>query len=221
MEAPIGDPADPLVAALAAWAQQSPRLAAFVADNSGKIRKKIRTAGDAEARASVRFELAAARALLHERRIALAYEPLAAGRQRGPDFSATFKSHLPFGVEATHLRSTHRFGDAVASKLRQLLPQQSNLLVVGSDEPPADLAQAMAQLKLRAENRDETLFARSGLRDPSEFFKHWGRLSALAILPVAAAAPFALWHNSQAARPLPNDLRAALLRCLQAYDPAA
>jgi hypothetical protein len=222
MNAPIGDPADPLVATVDAWAQASPRFAAFVAANSSKIRKKIRTAGDDETRADVRFELTVARALLLERRIALLYEPLGLGRQRGPDFGATFRTNLPFGVEATRLRAAHRFADAVSAKLAQLLPQQSNLLALGSDEPPDDLAAAMAQIRLRAERRDAQLFGRSGMRDPAEFFKYWARLSALAVLPLTPAGPAAaIWHNPQARHPLPNDLRAALERCLAAPDAAA
>ena len=216
----LGDSADPLVAALADWASDDPRFAAFVAANTTKIRKKIRSAGDDDTRASLRFELAVARALLRERRIALAYEPLGQGKRRGPDFGATFKTHTPCGVEATRLRSTHRLGDALAGKLAQLLPQQCNLIVLGSDDPlaPESLAQSMAQLKLRAERRDELLFERSGLRDAPEFFKHFGRLSALAVLPSAeGAAPAAVWHNPQARHPLPNDLRAAIERCLDAF----
>ena len=215
MELPIGDPANPLVAAVVAWADSSPRFATFVAANSSKIRKKIRTAGDADTSADLRFELVVARALLQERRIVLAYEPLGHGKHRGPDFGATFKTNLPFGVEATRLRAAHRFADAITAKLGQLLPQQPNLLVLGSDEPPSDLAEALAQLRLRAERRDAALFARSGLRDPAEFFKGWGRLSALAVLPVAEdAAGAALWHNPLSRHPLPNDLRNAVERCL-------
>ena len=215
MELAIGDPADPLVVAVAAWAASSPRFGAFVALNAAKIRKKIRTTGDADTRADLRFELQVAHALHADRRIALAYEPLGLGKERGPDFGATFKTHLPFGVEATRLRVAHRFADAVTAKLGQLLSQQPNLLALGSDKPPDDLAAAMAQLRLRAERHDELLFARSGLRDPAAFFKGWGRLSALAVLPVADdTAAATIWHNPQARHPLPHELRNAIERCL-------
>jgi hypothetical protein len=219
MNPTIGDPADPLVAAIAAWTQETPRFAVFVDTHASKIRKKIRTAGDDETRADLRFELAVARALLRDRRIALIYEPLGLGKQRGPDFGATFRTNLPFGVEATRLRTAHRFGDAIAAKLGQLVPQQCNVLVLGSDEPPEDLAAAMAQIRLRAERRDAQLLARGGMRDPSEFFKHWARLSALAALPVSPdGPPTTIWHNPQARHPLPNDLRNTLATCLVSSD---
>ena len=69
---------------LLVWLAGSPRFQVFVEANRDKIRKKLRTAGDADALRDVRAELLAARLLLAERRVELAFEAVRDGPARDP-----------------------------------------------------------------------------------------------------------------------------------------
>ncbi|HEY6571051.1 MAG TPA: hypothetical protein VIZ22_12215, partial [Candidatus Limnocylindrales bacterium] len=85
------------------WLGGSPRFRVFVEANRDKIRKKLRTAGDPDALRDVRAELFAARLLLAERRVELAFEAYGT-RRPGPDFTVTFRGTRTFNLEVTRLR---------------------------------------------------------------------------------------------------------------------
>lgn len=215
-----------LGARAAAWMDESPRFAAFIELHRDKIRKKIRGLRDDEGLRDLACELLVAWRLLADRRCTLTYEPLLAGKTRGPDFAVTFKGHVAVNVEVKRLRAgvtAARLADAVCDKLGQLPPGSPNVLVVcasageaaSHDSSPAfDLAAALALLRAAAERSDPALFARHGYRAPADFFRGFLRLSAVRLrIPWEADAPAAasaLWSNPQARHPLPSALQAAL-----------
>src|SRR4029450_3739447 len=119
--------ADPL----AAWIGSSRRFEAFVAAHRGKSRKKVRGARDAEAYQDALAELAVAMLFLHDRRVELAYEPLAAVGGPSPDFGVQFRASTAFYAEVTRLRgaavSAQKLAAALCTKLKQLPPGAMNV----------------------------------------------------------------------------------------------
>jgi hypothetical protein len=89
----------------AAWMGGSRRFTAFVEAYRDKIRKKVSVCHDEDEQRNLQAELATAYRLLHDRRLAVEYEAYSAGKQRGPDFRVIFKTHTPFNVEVTRLRT--------------------------------------------------------------------------------------------------------------------
>ena len=110
-----------------------------------------------------------------------------------------------------------RFSDMLCSKLGQLLPQRSNLLLVGMEAPHLthpDLNATMLRIQQRAEGNDSTVVQRHGFRDRADFFQHYQRLSILLVrgIPLQAGEPMVIWDNPQAKYPLPTKVRTALSR---------
>jgi len=212
--------------------RNNPRFAMFVATHQDKIRKKLRGQRDEPGQCDVAFELIVAHRLLTGHSCALAYEMYAAGKTRGPDFTATYKGHLAVNVEVRRLRgmvTPARLGDALVAKLRQLPTGMPNVVVFGADGARSTLPEPGAGavgLRVRAEAHDSAFFARHGFADASAFFRAFLRLSAVALLApwdegasgansgaegVAEPAPeAALWLNPQAKHPLPGAVRSAL-----------
>jgi hypothetical protein len=83
------------------WLEASPPFRAFAETHRDKIRKKVRNIRDEETQRDLVAELAVACRLARERRFAVAYEVYSAGKQRGPDFSVTFRTRIPFNVDFT------------------------------------------------------------------------------------------------------------------------
>ena len=200
-----------LAGPLLAWMDGSPRFTAFVETYRDKIRKKVRVTRDAESALDLRGELAVARGLLADRRLALAYEPYASAKRRGPDFSVTYRANLVFNVEVARMRADDagqdgagRAGERVRrillNKLGQMQPGMPNLLVI--DTPPAlaqsiDLAGGMQALKAQVEARDLAFLAATRYAGPAAFYKDFVHLSGILLWSAAAR----LWVNKQA-RPL-------------------
>jgi hypothetical protein len=132
-------------------------------------------------------------------------------------------------VEVTRLRTVpartpvelslpgDRFADMLCGKLGQLLPQTSNLLLVGveiQNLTPADIHATMLRLQQRAESSDSTLVQRYGFLDRADFFRYYHRLSGLMVrgIPLQDGEPVILWENPQAKHPLPARVRTALIR---------
>jgi hypothetical protein len=212
----------PLRQALADWAAASPRFRTFLAEHATKIARKLRTAEGVEGRRDVLLELYAAYRLLLDRRITLEYERYAADKTRGPDFTATFKTHTPFNVEVRRLRDASagefvRWASVVCDKLRQMPPSIANVLLIGADGdlvPALDVGDAMARLRALAERRDDDFFTRRGFSSAKEYLRQLQRLSAIVLVAGwehAAGGTAALWLNAQAKHPLPHDLRQALM----------
>ncbi|HET6597809.1 MAG TPA: hypothetical protein VFG81_19440 [Anaerolineales bacterium] len=218
---------------MAAWLGSSRRFTVFVNTFRDKIRKKLRVTRDQETLYDLRLELETAYLLLQERNLSLAYEPEQAGPGRSPDFAVTFTTSLTFMVEVTRLRggakgslpiSDHgfapgdeRFADAIYSKLRQLLPQRSNVLIIGVDVlllRQEDLQNMMLRLQQRAEARDSILWQRYGFRDRSDIIRNFQRLSEVLVRGSRGQAdhPSVVWVNPQAKHPLPSKVRTSLYR---------
>lgn len=223
------------------WLTTSRRFMAFVTTFRDKIRKKLRVAPDQETVLDVRLELETAYLLLQERPLSLVYEPQPSGQSRRPDFAVTYTTSLTFMVEVTRLRTdpasipakameqavstpdpnfvlNEHLADTVCSKLGQLLPQHSNVLLIGVEAAlhlsPDDLRVAMLRLQQRAERNDATFFQKYRFRDRADFFRHYQRLSEILVRGpyVPAGEPIVVWVNPQSKQPLPSKVRTALYR---------
>lgn len=220
-----GQSSHPLARTIATWLTSSRRFTAFVNTYQTKIRKKLRVAKDPEHQRDLQLELETAYLLLRERSLNVEYESQPPERGRNPDFAVSFTTSFVFMVEVTRLRAAllipqvdERFTDMLCNKLGQLLPQRSNLLLIGVEAPflvtHEDLHTTMLHLQQRAENNDPTAVQRHGFRDQADFFHHYQRLSALLVrgMPLQANEPVVLWDNPQAKYPLPAKVRTALAR---------
>ena len=189
---------------LMSWLTFSHRFAAFVGAAKSKIHRKFRAAHDPESAADLLLELETAYLLLQERQLNIDYEPQTE-QPRRPDFAVTFTTHSTFMLEVTRLRlqteasapfKPERFADTVCSKLGQLLPQHSNVLLIGSPVlvTQTDLHAVMTRLQGRAEREDVALLEHFQLRDRGDFFRHYRRLSeVLVCLP--QHGPATVWVN--------------------------
>ena len=220
---------------MAAWLASSRRFTAFVNTHHTKIRKKLRVAQGSENLRDLQLELETAYLLLREQSLSLAYEPQHPDFGRSPDFAVSFTTSLVFMVEVTRLRTAQlkttpgiqeppggtlsgdRFSDMLCSKLGQLLPQRSNLLLVGVEAAhltDPELRAAMLRIQQRAESNDPAVIHKHGFRNRAEFFQHYQRLSALLVrgIPLQAGESVVLWVNPQAKYPLPAKVRMTLTR---------
>jgi hypothetical protein len=228
----LGSKTHRLARTMADWLNGSRPFTTFVSANRDKIRKKVRTTADSESLLDLRLELETAYLLLQEKKLSLVYEPIQPKRSRSPDFAVTYTTSVTFLVEVTRQRAAveveaetadspttpqvdERLADTICSKLGQLLPQQSNILVVGVESGPMtsdDLRATMARLQQRAEQADDTFLRRYRLRDRADFFRHYQRLSEVLVRgsQVSATEPTAVWVNPQAKHALPSKVRTAL-----------
>lgn len=230
-----------LVGPMTIWLASSRRFAAFVDTFRTKIRKKLRVTQDAEALADLGLELETAYLLLQERTLSLVYESQPNGQVRWPDFAVTFTTSLTFMVEVTRLRSAatsttpqilaqtpitssldnvihgERLAETICSKLGQLLPQCSNVLIIGMDAPrltQSELYAMMLRIQQRAERNDSAVWQRHRFKDRADFFRHYRRLSEVLVrgLSLQADDPVIVWVNPQARQPLPPKVQTALYR---------
>jgi len=204
------------------WLRGSRRFHAFAHTYRGKIRAKLRNARDQEGLKDVRAELETAALLLRDDRFTLEYEKYAASKQRGPDFTVTFKTHTPFNVEVRRIRGVElEEGDAEArlaklvtvlgDKVRQMPPSIINLLwlIAEDDVTETDVAQAAATLRQLAERKVELFFTRRGFESAGDFLKQYGRLSGVI---VRQSGEPVLWLNPLARHKAPPEIAAALRR---------
>jgi len=234
-----------LTESMETWLAASRRFADFVNTFRDKIRKKVRTTQDQETLLDLRLELETAYLLLREPRLSLEYELGQSERVRRPDFAVSFTTSLTFMVEVTRLRaeqksiptkvqdqtpigpgSNHdptipppsdRLADTICSKLGQLLPQHSNILLVGMDAPlptSDDLRTALFRIQQRAERNDVAFMKRYQFRDRTDFFKYFQRLSEVLVrsTQLRPDEPVVVWVNPQAKYPLPGKVRTVLHR---------
>ena len=218
-----------LAESMEGWLASSRRFGAFVATFRDKIRKKLRVTQDQETLLDLKLELETAYLLLQERNLSLVYEPVHSGPGRSPDFAVTFTTSLTFMVEVTRLRGTakgtmngvktedERLADAICSKLGQLFPQRSNILIVGVDAlrlTQSDLQSIILRIQQRAERDDTAFWQRYGFRERPDFFRHYQRLSEVLLRgsQLQADGPLTVWVNPQAKHPLPGKVQSALYR---------
>ena len=192
------------------WMESSPRFTGFVDTFRDKIRKKIRTALNPESALDLRAELEVACCLLNDRRLAVAYEPYASAKRRGPDFAVTYRANLVFNLEVARFRAEEsrqasrievRILRILLGKLGQMQPGMANLLVFHTRAELArsiDLPGLMQDVKTRVEGKDPTFYASgyaAGRYDgPATFYKDFLRLSGI-LLWAPGALP---WVNKQA-----------------------
>ncbi len=221
-DAPAGDL---LADDLLVWLTETPRFRAFVDANRDKVRKKARGASSGSAILDLHAELHVAARLIADRRIDLSYEAYGAGR-RGPDFTATYRAGRPFNIEVTRRRPGAPEATVAApilSKLRQLPPSASNVLVVaidGADGAP-DPGPVVRSLRARADRRDDAPFASLGPDGAAAFRTGLPRLAAVVAWDASAAAGdrIAAWANAGARIPLPDATMRAVLAALAADAP--
>jgi hypothetical protein len=224
-----------LAARYALWIASSARFWAFAEQYRDKIRKKVRGIRDHEGLKDLTFELEIAYLMLSERRFAVEYEKGGVGKQRGPDFCVTFKTHIPFNVEVKRLRNSavdrmaeppeySRLASTTCQKIGQLPAGMINILAIGSDSEryhASDVAAAMAGLRTRAERKDDPFFTRRGFLGAGDFLNQYQRLSAVLFhthLAVGDGQASLLWRNTIVRHHLPNDLRNALQRLGASQD---
>ena len=214
-----------LVEPMAAWLASSRRFAAFATTFRDKIRKKLHTMQDQESLLDLRLELETAYLLLQERSLSVVYEPELAKRIRSPDFAITHTTGLTFMVEVTRIQANQkntageRLADTISSKLGQLRPQRSNILLVGSEAlnlTPGDIRATMLNIQQRAERNDSSFLQGHGFRDRADFFSHYQRLSEILVRQphLDGDKSMVAWINPGAKHPLPGKVRTVLYRSL-------
>ena len=212
-----------LLQPMAMWLASSRRFAAFVTIFQDKIRKKLRTTQDQENLFDLQLELETAYLLLQERSLSLVYEPELSKRIRSPDYAVTFTTSLTFMLEVTRVQMDPkntmdaRLADTISSKLGQLLPQRTNILLVGveaADPTANDVRTAMLSIQQRAERNDSTFLQRYGFRDRADFFRHYQCLSEILVRGphFEVTKSIVTWINPQAKHPLPSKVQTALYR---------
>ena len=162
-------------------------------------------------------------------------QPEQAERVRGPDFAVSYTTSMTFMVEVTRVRVDKteqkgetpslpsvpflamRVADTVCSKLGQLLPQRSNVLLIGVESNHLandDLRVAMLNIQQRAERNDSAFLQRYRFRDRADFFRQYQRLSEILVrgTSLRESEPPLNWVNPQAKHPLPGKVRSSLYR---------
>jgi hypothetical protein len=170
----------------------------------------------------VRAELETAVLLLRDDRFTLEYEKYAASKQRGPDFTVTFKTHTPFNVEVRRIRSVEwDDGDTEArlvkliavlcDKVRQMPPSIVNLLWLTAEREISedDLTRAVLTLRQLAESKAEDVFTRRGFASAADFLKHYRQLSGIVL---RQSDKTVIWLNSLARHKAPPDIMTAIQR---------
>ncbi len=218
-------PTHPLYAQMESQLRDSRAYVQFVETYRDKIRKKLRLLNDGESALNLGAELATAYALLHEPRFSVEYEKYT--KQRGPDFTITYRTHTPINVEVTRIRSTEagppaipdspaidKFMKVICEKLGQMPSGVMNVLLMVIETPDmtqADLGQATLRLKQLADQKAEDYFIARGFADATDFLRQYRNLSTI-VLHRPAAPPNYLWQNSLARYPLLKELHPVFQR---------
>lgn len=204
------------------WVRGSRRFKAFAITYRSKIRTKLRSARDQGGLLDVRAELETAATLLQEDRFTLEYEKYAAAKQRGPDFTVTFKTHTPFNVEVRRIRSAEWEGGSnevsmgkllavLCNKVGQMPPSIVNLLwlIAEREVSEDDLNHATLTLRQLAERKDEDFFTRRGFKNAADFLKQYRNLSGIV---VNQSGERIIWLNSLARHKIPPEITTAIHR---------
>lgn len=204
------------------WVRGSRRFKAFATSYRGKIRSKLKNIRDEGGMKDLRAELETAAILLREEGFTLEYEKYAASKQRGPDFTVTFKTHTPFNVEVRRIRSMElddadaeatitKLVAVLCDKAGQMPPSIINLLwlITPRDVAESDLNQAVIILRQLAERKAEDFFTRRGFQNATDFLKHFGQLSGIVLRQPGGNI---LWLNPIARHKAPPELIASIRR---------
>ena len=203
----------PLHDEIAGWLRSSRRFRAFAEAHREKIRKKLRSATDADARLDVRAELRVANLLLADRRIGLAFEAYGATRG-GPDFTLTFRDAPSLNLEVTRPRGASLIGPLL-TKLHQLPPSRPNAVIFALDGNPGadEVAATVRDLRARADAKDEAYFVARGFEGSKAFYQRYLRLGGIIAWRDGAGAD--LWINGSARILLPDPATRAVVACLR------
>jgi len=212
----------PLYPEFEGWVRGSRRFKAFAVRYRGKIRAKLKNARDEGGLSDVRAELETAARLLRDDRFTLEYEKYAASRQRGPDFTVTFKTHTPFNVEVRRVRSlelnaedaearTAKLMAVLCDKVGQMPPGIVNLLwlIAEDDVSDTDLTRAATTLRQLAERKTEDFFMRRGFESAAHFLKQYRLLSGIVL---RQSGEHVFWLNSLARHKAPPEIVNAIQR---------
>ncbi len=212
----------PLRAEFDGWLRDSRRFRAFATTYRDKIRAKLKNARDDGGSQDVRAELETAALLLRDERFTLEYEKYAAAKQRGPDFTVTFKTHTPFNVEVRRIRSVELAGDDVdartvklmavlCDKAGQMLPSIVNLLwlVAERDLAAADVTAAANALRQLAERKVELFFTQRGYESAAAFLRQYQQLSGIVL---HQSGTLTVWLHPIARHKTPPDIVTAIQR---------
>ncbi len=212
----FGPSREPEAVEFAQWADDSARFRAFAETYRDKIRKKLTTAQDPDARRSVWAELGVAYLLARERRLSVEYETYGLGARRGPDFTVRFREHVLSNVEVTSVLGpvpepeTNRLFGTICEKLGQLPAGIINVLAVVTPAPVyrvEDVAHVMRTAAARMTPEEERSVIQRGFRSAHDFRQQAQRLSAVWLRwGHAAEHRGGLWQNPGARHPLPADL---------------
>jgi hypothetical protein len=203
------------------WVKSSRRFKAFVISHRGKIRTKLKNVRDEGGMKDLRVELETAMLLLREDRFSLEYEKYAALKQRGPDFTVTFKTHTPFNIEVRRIRSVENDSEGEArvyklmavlcDKVGQMPPSIVNLLWLSAEREvsEADLNQAAISLRQLAEGKAEEFFTKRGFATATAFIKQYQQLSGIVL---RQSGENRLWLNPLARHKSPPEIVTAIQR---------
>lgn len=212
----------PLRADFAGWLRDSRRFGTFAANYRDKIRSKLRNVRDEGGTRGLAAELEAAALLLREERFTLEYEKYAATKRRGPDFTATYRSHTTFNVEVRRIRGVElgdedaesrvgRLMGVLCGKVGQMPPSIVNLLwLIGEREiSDFDLTRATSTLRELAESKAEAYFSRRGFEGAADFLRQYQRLSGVVLRHPDGNV---VWLNPLARHEAPPEIVAAIER---------
>ncbi len=212
----------PLSREFEAWARDSRRFRAFATAYSDKIRAKLRNVRDQAGMRDVGAELETAVLLLRDERFSLEYEKYAALKQRGPDFTVTWKTHTPFNVEVRRIRGTELTGadpqartgklmGVIAEKVGQMPPSVVNMLwlIPESGISEMDVARAAMTLRELAERKADDYFTQRRFQSAADFIKQYRRLSAIVL---RQSGENLIWLNPIARHQVPPEILTAIRR---------
>ncbi len=205
------------------WLRQSRRFKAFAQEYRAKIHAKLKNARNEGGRKDLRAELETAALLLKEARFTLEYEKYAASKERGPDFTVTFKTHTLFNVEVRRIASLEFTGGqdiearvvklilVLLDKVGQMWPGMINLLwlITEGEIAEDDLARALVTLRQLAERKTDDVFTRYGFESAAHFLKKYQQLSGIVIRRPGGVV---LWPNALAPHKVPPEIVTAIQR---------
>lgn len=195
---------------------------AFAITYQAKLRSKLKRVSDEGGMQDLRAEIETAALLLREERFTLEYEKYAALKQRGPDFTITFKTHTLFNVEVRRIRrvewdeehaeaGTNKLIAVLCEKLGQLPPSIVNLLWLTSEREisPDDINRAVTTLRQLADSKQNEFFARRGFINAVDFYKQFQRLSGISLHQPEVNV---VWLNPVARHKTPAEIGEAVVR---------
>lgn len=204
------------------WVKANRRYKAFATTYNTKIRSKLKNARDDHSIKDLRAELETAALLLSEERFTVEYETYVALKQRGPDFTVTFKSHTRLNIEVRRLRGIdlaqaasetqrHKLMAVICDKVGQMPPGIINLLWLTAEQPVVehDFSAAMLALRQMTEQKNQAYFQNRGFKDAADFLRQYRQLSGVILRHSSASS---LWLNPLAKHNLPPDLTNTLRR---------